>query len=102
MGSEQKNEIKAILRLWQEELMTMNKGNKGSDMVTTAINNEETRLTREKEIDATWTELEWLRQRFDELYLEIGGANAENEMMWIITEERRLEDRLVELANEAE
>lgn len=57
---------------------------------------------RKAEIDGIKAELERLERRFDELYYEIGGANAENEMMFIITEERRLEDKLEYLKNATE
>lgn len=57
---------------------------------------------RKSEIDAVRAELKRLRARFDELYYEIGGTNAENEMMYIITEERRLTDKLDYLKNAEE
>lgn len=57
---------------------------------------------RKAEIDGIKAELERLERRFDELYYEIGGTNAENEMMFIITEERRLEDMLEYLKNATE
>lgn len=59
-------------------------------------------MARQQEIDAIRAELSRLRERFDELYLEVGGANAENEMMYIITEERRLTDKLDYLKNAEE